>query len=147
MANLAPQDDTSPPLACMHAYCVQHYLMCIIERFQGTIFCAKIRMGSTDFFQACSIRFFRHGESARTGFHTNHVSYGDFASSGAERFFAYTFCTRNIDFRRVNLISVQIFKIKSHSAGMRRVCDRNLGTDGKHISSVHRNISLLENDV
>ena len=55
-----------------------------------------------------------------TGFHTNHVSYGDFASSGAERFFAYTFGTRNIDFPRVVLISVQIFKIKRHSAG---TCD------------------------
>ena len=29
-----------------------------IERFRGTIFRAKIRMGATDFFQACSIRFF-----------------------------------------------------------------------------------------
>ena len=53
-----------------------------------------------------------------TGFHTNHVSYGDFASSGAERFFAYKFGTRNIDFPREVLISVQIFKIKRHSAGM-----------------------------
>ena len=53
-----------------------------------------------------------------TGFHTYHVSYGDFASSGAERFFAYKFGTRNIDFSREVLISVQIFKIKRHSAGM-----------------------------
>ena len=30
----------------------------VIERFRGTIFRAKIRMGATDFFQACSIRFF-----------------------------------------------------------------------------------------
>ena len=29
-----------------------------LERFRGTIFRAKIRMGATDFFQACSIRFF-----------------------------------------------------------------------------------------
>ena len=53
-----------------------------------------------------------------TGFHTNHVSHGDFASSGAERFFAYKFGMRNIDFPREVLISVQIFKIKRHSAGM-----------------------------
>ena len=30
---------------------------------------------------------------------------------------------------------------------MWRVCDRNLGNGGKHISSVLRNILLLENDV
>ena len=30
----------------------------IIERFRGTIFRAKIRMGATDFFQGCYIRFF-----------------------------------------------------------------------------------------
>ena len=30
----------------------------IIERFRGTIFRAKIRMGATDFFQGCSVRFF-----------------------------------------------------------------------------------------
>ena len=53
-----------------------------------------------------------------TGFHTNHVSYGDFASSGAERLFVYKFGTRNIDFRREDLISVQNFKIKRHSVGM-----------------------------
>ena len=90
---------------------------------------------------------FRHGESVWTGFHTNHVSYGDFASSGAERFFAYKFGTRNIDFPREVLILVQIFKIKRHSAGMWRFCDRNLGNDGKHISFVLQIISLLENDV
>ena len=44
-------------------------------------------------------------------------------------------------------ISVQIFKIKRHSAEMWRVCDRNLGNHGKPISYVLRNISLLENDV
>ena len=53
-----------------------------------------------------------------TGFHTNHVSNGDFASSGAERFFAYKLGTRNMDFPREVLISAQIFKIKRHSAGM-----------------------------
>ena len=53
-----------------------------------------------------------------TGFHTNHVSYGDFASSGAERFFTYKFGTRNIDFSREVVTSVQVFKIKRHSAGM-----------------------------
>ena len=34
------------------------YMDHILERFRGTIFRAKIRMGATDFFQACSIRFF-----------------------------------------------------------------------------------------
>ena len=53
-----------------------------------------------------------------TGFHTNHVSYGDFASSSAERFSGYKFGTRNIDFPREVLISAQIFKIKRHSAGI-----------------------------
>ena len=103
--------------------------------------------GRYGFFRGVLHTIFRHEESVWTGFHTNHVSYGDFASSGAERFFAYKFGTRNIDFPREVLISVQIFKIKRHSAGMGRVCDRNLGNDGKHISSVLRKISLLENDV
>ena len=87
----------------------------IIERFRGTIFRAKIRVGATDFFPGVLHTIFRHGESVWTGFHTNHVSYGDFASSGAERFFAYKFGTRNMDFPREVLISVQI---KRHSAGM-----------------------------
>ena len=54
-----------------------------------------------------------------TGFHTNHVSCGDFASSGAERIFAYKIGTRNIDFPREVLISVQIFKIKRHVTCLR----------------------------
>ena len=33
-------------------------MIIIVERFRGTIFRAKIRMGATDFFQARSIRFF-----------------------------------------------------------------------------------------
>ena len=41
-----------------------------------------------------------------TGFHTKHVSYGDFTSSSAERFLAYNVGTRNSDFPREVLISV-----------------------------------------
>ena len=74
--------------------------------------------GRYGFFPGVLHTIFRHGESVWTGFHTNHVSYGDFASSGAERFFAYKFGTRNMDFPREVLISVQTFKIKRHSAGM-----------------------------
>ena len=89
-----------------------------IREVPGYDFPCQNPWGRYGFFPGELHTIFRHGESVWTGFHTNHVSYGDFASSGAERFFAYKFGTRNMDFPREVLISVQIFKIKRHSAGM-----------------------------
>ena len=90
----------------------------IIREVPGYDFPCQNPCGRYGFFPGVLHTIFRHGESVWTGFHTNHVSYGDFASSGAERFFAYKFGTRNMDFPREVLISVQTFKIKRHSAGM-----------------------------
>ena len=89
-----------------------------IREVPGYGFPCQNPCGLYEFFQGVLHTIFRHGESVWTGFHTNHVLYGDFASSGAERFFEYKFGTRNIDFPREVLISEQIFKIKRHSTGM-----------------------------
>ena len=88
-----------------------------IREVPGYDFPCQNPYGRYGFFRGVLHTIFRHEESVWIGFHTNHVSYGDFAS-GAERFFAYKFGTRNIDFPREVLISVQIFKIKRHSVGM-----------------------------
>ena len=82
-----------------------------IREVPGYDFPCQNPCGRYGFFPGVLHKIFRHGESVWTGFHTNHVSYGDFASSGAERFFAYKFGTRNMDYPREVLISVQIFKI------------------------------------
>ena len=75
-------------------------------------------MGATDFFQTCSIRFFGTENPCGLAFIRTMFRMEIFASSGAERFFASKFGTRNNDFPREVLISVQIFKIERHSAGM-----------------------------
>ena len=93
-----------------------YFLDCIRE-VPGYDFPCQNPYGRYGFFRGVLHTIFRHGESVWTGFHTNHVSNGDFASSRAERFFAYKFGARNIDFPLEVLISVQIFK-KRHSAGM-----------------------------
>ena len=115
-------------VSCRHAVGVRvaiplHYFISqacryVIREVPGYDFPCQNPYGRYGFFPDVLHTIFRHGESVLTGFHTNHVSYGDFASSGAEIFFAYKFGTRNIDFPREVLISVQIFQIERHSAGM-----------------------------